>query len=53
MFTKSKITVFDGMKIKGKIEKTIVRGKLVFDNGSFKVKNGFGEYITPIRDYIS
>jgi dihydroorotase-like cyclic amidohydrolase len=51
MFTKSKITVFDGKKIKGKIEKTIVRGKVVFDNGSFNVKKGYGEYITPNQDY--
>ncbi|NHJ47293.1 MAG: amidohydrolase family protein [Asgard group archaeon] len=50
MYTKSKITVFDGMKIKGKIEKTIVRGNVVFDNGSFKVKEGYGKYITPIQD---
>jgi len=53
MFTKSKITVFDGMEIQGKIERTIVRGKVVFDNGKFLVKKNYGEYITPNRDYIS
>ncbi len=53
MYTKSKITVFDGMKIQGKVEQTIVRGKVVFDKGKFPVKKGSGEYITPNPDYIS
>ena len=53
MYTKSKITVFDGMNIQGKIEKTIVRGKLVYDNGKFLVKKGYGDYITPNSDCIS
>jgi allantoinase len=53
MLTKSKITVFDGMKIQGKIEQTIVRGKVVYDKGKFPEKKGYGEYITPNRDYIS
>jgi allantoinase len=53
MYTKSKITVFDGMKIQGKIEQTVVRGQVVFDNGKFPVKKGYGEYITPNSDYIS
>ncbi len=54
MFTKSKITVFDGMKIKGKIKKTIVKGNVVFDCGKFPVKSGYGEFITPKSlDYIS
>ena len=52
MYTKSKITVFNGMKIQGKIEKTIVRGKIVFDDGKFPVEKGFGKYTTPNRDYI-
>lgn len=49
MFTKSKITVFNDKKIKGKIEKTLVRGEVVFDSGDFKVKSGYGEYLTPVR----
>jgi dihydroorotase-like cyclic amidohydrolase len=53
MYTKSKITVFDKWKIQGKIEQTLVRGKVVYDNGKFPVKKGYGEYITPNRDYIS
>ena len=41
------------MNIQGKIEKTIVRGKLVYDNGKFLVKKGYGDYITPNSDCIS
>ncbi|MHA1355033.1 MAG: dihydroorotase [Candidatus Heimdallarchaeota archaeon] len=47
MYTKSKITVFNEWKIKGAIEKTIIRGKTVFDNGKFLVEKGYGEYLTP------
>jgi dihydroorotase (multifunctional complex type) len=47
MYTKSKITVFDDWKIKGLIEKTIVRGRIVFDNGKFCVEKGFGKHLTP------
>lgn len=47
MFSKPKITVFDGMKVQGMIEKTIVRGSIVYDNGEFHVKKGYGEFITP------
>ncbi|HUU78173.1 MAG TPA: dihydroorotase [candidate division Zixibacteria bacterium] len=49
MFTKSKITVFNDKRIKGKIEKTLVRGEVVFDNGDFKVKSGYGEFLTPLK----
>ncbi|MHA1125144.1 MAG: dihydroorotase [Candidatus Heimdallarchaeota archaeon] len=47
MYTKSKITVFNDWKVKGAIEKTIVRGRTVFDNGKFLVEKGYGEYLTP------
>lgn len=48
MFTKPKITVFDGMKLKGAIEKTLVRGNVVYDSGEFHVEKGYGEFITPL-----
>lgn len=47
MFTKPKITIFNGMKVKGAIEKTIVRGNVVYDNGEFHVEKGYGKFITP------
>lgn len=45
MLTEQKITVFDGKKIKGAVETTIVRGKIVYDNGEFFVNKGYGEFI--------
>lgn len=47
LFTKPKVTIFEGMKLKGAIEKTFVRGKLVYDTGTFHVEQGYGEFITP------
>jgi dihydropyrimidinase/allantoinase len=49
MFTKPKITVFNGMKVRGSIEKTIIRGTVVYDKGKFCVKEGYGNFITPQR----
>ncbi|UCG02899.1 MAG: dihydroorotase [Candidatus Heimdallarchaeota archaeon] len=48
LFTKPKVTVFDGMKLKGAIEKTFVRGNLVYDTGSFHVDQGYGRFLTPL-----
>ncbi len=47
MFTKQKITIFDGWKLKGKIETTIVRGEIVYGEGQFHVNQGYGKFITP------
>jgi dihydropyrimidinase/allantoinase len=49
MFTKLKVTVFDDWTIRGKIEKTLVRGKVIYDNGKILEKKGYGEFITPSR----
>jgi dihydroorotase-like cyclic amidohydrolase len=47
MFTKPKVTIFNGMKVRGSIEKTIIRGAVVYDSGKFCVKEGYGNFITP------
>ncbi len=47
LFTKPKISVFNGKKLKGAIEKTLVRGKVVYDGGEFHVEKGYGEFVTP------
>lgn len=44
MYTTSHVTIFDGKKIQGKIEKTIVRGTIVYDKGEFQVDPGYGIY---------
>jgi allantoinase len=48
MFTKAARTIFDGRIVQGSIEKTIVRGAVVFDNKEFFVEKGYGEFITPV-----
>jgi allantoinase len=45
MYYLNKHTPFDGRTFKGKIEKTFVRGTLVFENNSIKVKPGFGRFV--------
>jgi dihydropyrimidinase/allantoinase len=46
MFTKPGITVFDGMEVQGAVEKTLVRGAVVYDNGEFCMEKGYGEFLT-------
>lgn len=45
MFTKAKWTPFEGMKVKGKIKKVTLRGKVVFEDG--RVSGPFGKVIYP------
>ncbi|MCG3226069.1 MAG: dihydroorotase [Candidatus Heimdallarchaeota archaeon] len=47
MFTKQKITIFDGWKLHGKIEKTIIRGEIVYEEGQFFTERGNGVFISP------
>jgi dihydropyrimidinase/allantoinase len=49
LYTKPKISVFDGMKLQGKVEKTLVRGEVVFDSRDFPCKEGYGEFQVPIN----
>lgn len=46
MHCKPKYTPFHGMKLKGKVDKTVVRGTLVYDDAAGVVgKPGHGEYV--------
>ncbi len=47
MFTKCRDSalVYDGWEVYGKSEKTIVRGKVVFDDGKITVSPGYGEIV--------
>lgn len=40
-------TPYEGMELTGKVETTIVRGQVVYENGEFKVDNGFGQFVRP------
>jgi dihydroorotase-like cyclic amidohydrolase len=43
--TKSNKGIYQDMKLKGKVEKTFVRGELVYDNGVIVGKQGYGQYV--------
>ena len=45
MQTKSKYTPLHGMKLKGAIDRTIVRGTVVYENGQIVGAPGYGEFI--------
>jgi allantoinase len=48
LLSKGHITPFDGMKLKGRILKTMVRGIFVYDsNDGILVEKGFGSFLTP------
>jgi len=51
MFTKCRDSalVYNGWEVYGKPEKTIVRGRVVFDNGKITVFPGYGEIIKVYR----
>lgn len=46
LFTKCNWTPFEGMEVKGKVKKVVLRGQVVFENG--KVLGPFGQVIFPI-----
>ena len=45
LFYKVKLTAFDGLKVKGKVEQTFIRGISVYCNEKIAVKKGFGKFI--------
>lgn len=47
-FTKCAWTPFEGRKVKGKVEKVVIRGEKVFENGKILVKPSFGKNIREI-----
>ncbi len=47
-FSKGKITPFEGMKLKGKIDKTILRGNMVYNaEEGITAEPGYGKWIKP------
>jgi dihydroorotase len=43
--SKCKFTPFEGVKLKGRVKKTIIRGELAYEDGEILVKGGFGKKI--------
>jgi allantoinase len=38
-------TPYEGMRVKGKVAKTILRGKVIYDQGEILAKPGYGNYL--------
>lgn len=51
MHTMAKYTPFEGMKLKGRVKKTMVRGILVYENDKICVEPGYGRFVR--RDKIT
>lgn len=49
-FSKTKSTrgVYQGMKLKGRITDTFVRGERVYGSGKILVKDGYGKFVNPL-----
>jgi allantoinase len=41
-------TPYEGMELTGKVETTIVRGRIVFDRGDITVQKGYGKFVRPV-----
>lgn len=48
-FYRVKWTPYDGMKMKGKIEQTVLRGRIVFKDGEVTSEPGLGHFILPAQ----
>lgn len=51
LFYKNKHSAYIGYSFHGKVEKTFVRGKLVFDNGAILVQPGYGKALSRLHPY--
>ncbi|MGB9826383.1 MAG: dihydroorotase, partial [Desulfofundulus sp.] len=51
MLTKSRdaCLVYDGMRVYGRVLRTFVRGREVYQNGKVTVEPGYGQWVTPLR----
>ena len=43
--TKTVHNIYHGMKMKGKVEQTYVRGQLIFKDGEITAPKGFGQFV--------
>lgn len=49
MFSKARYSPFANLRIKGKVIKTFVRGREVYDGHSIKLAPGFGKYVASTK----
>ncbi len=48
LFANPKISIFHGRELRGKVEKTLVRGNIVYDQGVILERRGTGKLLTPL-----
>ncbi len=47
-YSKGKVTPFEGMEFKGRVSKTILRGKIIYDSETgIMVDGGYGKFLKP------
>jgi allantoinase len=46
-FSTGKLTPVDGMELTGKVEATLVRGELVYEDGEVLAAEGYGRFVAP------
>ena len=49
IYSKSKISPYQGRKLKGKMTHTILRGRVIMENGIVDCEPGYGKYYIPIN----
>jgi allantoinase len=49
LFYREHWSALEGETLNGRIEQTIVRGRVVYDRGTIKVDPGFGQFVMPER----
>ncbi|MBU6997872.1 MAG: dihydroorotase [Theionarchaea archaeon] len=48
IISKPALTIFNGRTLTGAIQTTILRGSIIYDNGAFTQKEGYGEFVAPL-----
>jgi allantoinase len=49
LFYKQRWSALEGETLDGRIEQTVVRGRVVYDRGEIKLQPGYGEFVVPAR----
>jgi allantoinase len=47
IISKPRLTIFNGRTLTGTIQTTILRGSIIYNDGTFTQKEGYGEFVTP------
>lgn len=47
LYYKQKWSPYDGWKVRGAVETTIIRGRVVYDNKVVLAEGGYGQFINP------